>query len=71
MCFSVWQPDWKAGGRGSREEGKDSFHSGIRVKSALFLGDPAKASTLFWWQASLFHLRGAVDEGSELTRLQQ
>lgn len=34
MCFSVWQPGWKAGGRGSGEEGKDSLHLGIGVKPA-------------------------------------
>lgn len=35
MCFSVWQPDWKAGGRGSREEAKDLRRLGTGVKPAL------------------------------------
>lgn len=29
MCFSAWQPDWKAGGRGSREKGRSCSHSGL------------------------------------------
>lgn len=61
---------WGKGKQRGRQ-GLIPFRDQSEISTLLFLGDPAKASTLFWWQPSLFHLRGAVDEGSELTRLQQ
>lgn len=60
-------------GKGKQRErqGLIPFRDRSEISTLLFLEDPAKASTLFWWQPSLFYLRPAVDEGSELTRLQQ
>lgn len=39
MCFSVWQLNWKAGGKGSGEEAKDLWCSGTGVKPALSFSD--------------------------------
>lgn len=70
MCFSVWQPDGKAGGRGSREEGRDSLRLGSGVRPALSISYQIQQKPALFSDGNhpsptfpfLVPLRKAVDE---------